>query len=184
MVNVPPPKPPVTRPVVPGAVRPVLLHDAARPKVVFAQLASRPLAKPLVARAEAPPHAPAGVPTDAHARKAPKEERREDPLDPAVRQLAHLAPPPPPPPCISPTAEAAIAPRTRVSLEELLPQLVRRIAWAGDRRRGSVQLELGAGPHAGAIVTVHADDGRVRVEVQGSDELRARIAAAGLPVDG
>jgi hypothetical protein len=65
-------------------------------------------------------------------------------------------------------------------MEELLPQLVRRIAWAGDRRKGSVQLELGAGSkYAGTTVTVHADDGRVRVEVQGSgvEDLRARINA-------
>jgi hypothetical protein len=68
--------------------------------------------------------------------------------------------------------------RAKISLEELHPQLVRRIAWAGDRRRGSVQLELGAGPHAGTTVTVHADDGRVRVQLEGSgaDALRARIA--------
>jgi hypothetical protein len=62
-------------------------------------------------------------------------------------------------------------------MEELLPQLVKRIAWAGDRRRGSVQMELGAGRHAGTTVTVHSDDGRVRVELQGHhvEELRTRI---------
>jgi hypothetical protein len=64
-------------------------------------------------------------------------------------------------------------------MEELLPQLVRRIAWAGDRRRGTVHMELGAGRHAGSTVTVHADAGRVRVEVQGAeaDDLRSRIQA-------
>lgn len=150
--------------------------------MLFAQLASRPLAGHPEAHAEVPaPHRPAVHAPAEHGRKEAKEERREDPLDPAVRQLAHLAPPPQAQ--VSAPVDAAIAPRARVSLEELLPQLVRRIAWAGDRRRGSVQLELGAGPHAGTIVTVHADDGRVRVEVQGSDELRARIAAAGLPVE-
>lgn len=63
-------------------------------------------------------------------------------------------------------------------MEELLPQLVRRIAWAGNGRRGSVQMELGAGPHAGTTITVHADDGRIRVELQGAgaDALRSRIA--------
>lgn len=75
-------------------------------------------------------------------------------------------------------------------MEELLPQLVRRIAWAGDGRRGSVQLELGAGRHEGTVVTVHADDGRVRVELDGAhvDELRSRIKARlerrGLSVEG
>ena len=63
-------------------------------------------------------------------------------------------------------------------MEELLPQLVRRIAWAGDRRRGTVQLELGAGPHAGTTITVHAEEGRVRVELEGpAGELRERILA-------
>ena len=68
------------------------------------------------------------------------------------------------------------------SLEELLPALVRRIAWAGDRHKGTVRLELGAGVHAGTTVTVHADGGRVRVELGGAegpdlDGLRARIDA-------
>ena len=78
-----------------------------------------------------------------------------------------------------PPAFQEIAPRARVSLEELLPQLVRRIAWAGDRKHGSVQMELGAGRYAGTTVTVHAEGGRVRVELRGADveELRARIDA-------
>jgi hypothetical protein len=51
------------------------------------------------------------------------------------------------------------------SLEDLVPALVRRIAWAGDRHRGSVRLELGAGELAGATLLVHADGGRVRVQM-------------------
>ncbi len=84
---------------------------------------------------------------------------------------------PPPPLEASPSAPAEAAPRAPLSMEDLLPQLVRRIAWAGDRRRGTVHMELGAGRHAGSTVTVHADDGRIRVEVQGADadDLRARI---------
>lgn len=187
-MNLPPPKPPATRPGVPGASPPVLLHDARRPKALFAQLVARPMAGRTVLPGAAhpePPRMEAGL--RAHApghgsKEKEKEERRDDPLDPAVRQLAQLGPPPQQS-APATTVDAAIAPRARVSLEELLPQLVRRIAWAGDRRRGSVQLELGAGPHAGTVITVHADDGRVRVEVRGSEELRARIAAAGLPVE-
>lgn len=82
------------------------------------------------------------------------------------------------------------APRARVSMEELLPQLVKRIAWGGDRRRGAVQLELGAGKHAGTIVTVHSDAGRLRVEVQGGPEdallkrrIEARLVRQGLDVE-
>ena len=113
-----------------------------------------------------------------------REPEAIDPLDPAARHMAQLAPPPPfasvAAPLTSPTAGEGIAPRARVSMEELLPQLVRRIAWAGDRHKGTVQLELGAGRHAGTIVTVHADAGRVRVELQGAgdvDALRARLDA-------
>jgi hypothetical protein len=78
------------------------------------------------------------------------------------------------------------------SLEELLPALVRKIAWAGDRNKGTVRLELGAGAYAGTTVTVHADGGRVRVELGGSegpdlDRLRTRLDARlrghGLDVD-
>ena len=118
-----------------------------------------------------------GEPTE----DAPRELRdRFDPLDPATRQAAQLAPPSNvavAPPDALQQAGAEIAPRARVSMEELLPQLVKRIAWAGDRRRGSVQLELGAGRHAGTVVTVHAEDGRVRVELDGgnADELRSKI---------
>ena len=104
-----------------------------------------------------------------------------DPLDPEMRRAAQLAPPQLAPPAqttaAAPLGQEDVAPRARVSMEELLPQLVKRIAWAGDRRRRSVQLELGAGRHAGTVVTVHSDDGRVRVELAGTgaDELRERI---------
>ncbi len=119
---------------------------------------------------------------------------RFDPLDPATRHAAQLGPPQLPsaaqPVAVQPAVqEAELAPRARVSMEELLPQLVRRIAWAGDRRRGSVQLELGAGRHAGTVVTVHADDGRVRVELDGRDvdelrsKIRARLERHGLAVE-
>jgi hypothetical protein len=126
-------------------------------------------------------HAKRAEVSNAHAEDDGRENKRGfDPLDPAARQAAQLAPLlPTNPNAPLPTDPSAIAPRARVSMEELLPQLVRRIAWAGDRRKGTVQMELGAGRHAGTVVTVHADDGRVRVELQGADveELRSRIDA-------
>ncbi len=79
------------------------------------------------------------------------------------------------------------------SLEELLPALVRKIAWSGDGRRGSVRLELGAGALSGATLLVHADGGQVRVALQAPpvtdlEDWRARIAgrlaAKGLDVLG
>jgi len=110
-----------------------------------------------------------------------------DPLDPETRRYAQLAPPSfaHAGPLAPATSVDDVAPRARVSMEELLPQLVKRIAWAGDKRRGSVQMELGSGPHAGTVVTVHADDGKVRVELQGDDSggLRQRLEARGFTVE-
>ena len=114
-----------------------------------------------------------------------------DALDPSARHAAHLAPPITSAlaPAMSATASEPLRAR---SLEELLPALVRRIAWAGDRHKGTVRLELGAGVHAGTTVTVHADGGRVRVELGGAegpdlDRLRtrldARLRAHGLDVE-
>jgi hypothetical protein len=96
-----------------------------------------------------------------------------DRLDPSARHAAHLAVPggySMSPSAIDPAANAsADAPVRARSLEELLPLLVRKIAWAGDRHKGTVRLELGAGAYAGAIVVVHAEGGRVRVEIGGNE---------------
>jgi hypothetical protein len=115
---------------------------------------------------------------------ASKAEREEvDWLDPSARHAAQLAPPALGPGGIEPpSAASANEPLRARSLEELIPALVRRIAWAGDRHRGTVRLELGAGAYAGTTVTVHADGGRVRVEIGGSegpelDRLRTRLDA-------
>lgn len=113
---------------------------------------------------------------------APKtRDDMSDWLDPAARHAASLAPPLTSAPAQVEPASAETAMRAR-SLEELLPALVRRIAWAGDRHRGTVRLELGAGAFAGTTVVVHADAGRVRVEIGGRegpdlDRLRARLDA-------
>lgn len=104
-------------------------------------------------------------------------------LDPSARQLAHLAPPGTlgQPPLDAPSLPTLEPIRAR-SLEELLPALVRKVAWAGDRHKGTVRLELGAGAYAGTTVTVHADGGRVRVELGGHEgpeleRLRSRLDA-------
>lgn len=116
---------------------------------------------------------PASEPTDD---QSPRDRAGDEMLDPAVRQAAMLAPPQAPV-VASSAAEEVGAPRARMSLEELMPLLVRRIAWTGDRHRASVRLEIGAGAYSGATLLVHADAGRVRVEVSGAgaDELRARL---------
>jgi hypothetical protein len=42
---------------------------------------------------------------------------------------------------------------------------VRRVAWSGDGKRGTARLEIGAGALEGATLLVHADGGRVRVQL-------------------
>jgi len=120
-----------------------------------------------------------------HAKGKGHHQGAADPLDPETRRFAQMAPPTFTASAPAAPVDHAIAPRARVSMEELLPQLVKRIAWAGDKRRGSVQMELGSGPHAGTVVTVHADDGKVRVELTGDDSgaLRQRLEAKGFHVE-
>ncbi len=117
-----------------------------------------------------------------------------DPLDPVARQAAQLAPPMA---SMNPAGAAEVADTpaaaARTSLEQLLPALVRRVAWSGDGRKGTVRLELGAGGMAGAEVVVESDEGRVRVQLRapaGVDgeawrrRVEGRLTARGLRVDG
>jgi hypothetical protein len=128
-------------------------------------------------------------------------------LDAAARQAAHLAPPLAPSPAIvgatqlpmltlptlaSTTSAATSGPSALTSLEEILPALVRKIAWSGDARRGAVRIELGAGALAGATLLVAADRGRVQVTLSAQadvelepwrERIAARLAARGLDVD-
>ena len=77
------------------------------------------------------------------------------------------------------------------SLEELLPELVRKIAWSGDAHRGAVRLEVGAGALAGATLLVQAEGGRVHVTLHAPGDanaeswrgrIEARLSARGLDV--
>ena len=80
----------------------------------------------------------------------------------------------------------------RGALAELMPAVVRRVAWSGDARRGSVRMELGEGALAGATLIVHAEGGRVQVGLDTPvgvdaeawrDRLSARLEARGLDVE-
>jgi hypothetical protein len=82
--------------------------------------------------------------------------------------------------------------RSAVSLEDLLPILVRRVAWSTDGKRATARLEIGSGDLAGATLLVHADAGRVRVQLEvpaGADarswreRIVRRLAAREIPVD-
>lgn len=70
----------------------------------------------------------------------------------------------------------------RASLEDLLPVLVRRVAWSSSGGGGCARLELGAGSLAGAVIVVRADAAGVRVKLMGPPGMdlgpwRERIAA-------
>jgi hypothetical protein len=117
----------------------------------------------------------------------------EPPLDPTARQAAQLAPPVAASPAFeSITGSGALEAHARASLEGLLPALVRRVAWSGDGRRGTVRLELGGGELAGGTLLIHADSGRVAVHLsapggtnlaQWRDRIAARLTARGLDVE-
>jgi hypothetical protein len=131
---------------------------------------------PLVLAARAEPSRQAAA-AQGRERVAPSPAAKDDdPLDPLRRHRASLASPDllalPSAVAISDplasapaTGAAASSLRAAASLEDLVPALVRRIAWSGDRHRGSVRVELGAGELAGATLLVHAEGGRVRVHL-------------------
>jgi hypothetical protein len=114
-------------------------------------------------------------------------------LDPVARQAAMLAPPQTTMTTAPVEREMAAAQtNARVSLEELVPQLVKKIAWSGDAQRGMVRMELGAGDLAGGTLTVSAENGRVSVHVAappGTDanewksRISSRLQARGIAID-
>ncbi len=124
----------------------------------------------------------------------------DDPLDPIHRQRAAFAPPnwsnanvviaqPG-----TPAAQNAVPPelvRAQASLEDLIPELVRRVQWTGDGRKGTVRREL-AGAMAGSTLLVSADAGRVRVHLDvpagvdargWQERITQRLAARNIPTD-
>ena len=89
------------------------------------------------------------------------------------------------------TGDAPIA-RARTSLEELLPGMVKRVAWSGDGKRGAVRMELGSGELAGGVLFVEAEGRAVRVRLDApagvstaswQATIRARLEARGLNVE-
>ena len=136
------------------------------------------------AKCSVPKASPAAFAEVMHATER-ERRHRDDPADPHLRHAAQLGPPPglAQGEIVSQaTAPAPVGGPARASLEDLLPALVRRVAWSGDGRRGTVRLELGSGVLAGAELVVHAEEGHVRVQLRapaGVDlgPLRERIAA-------
>jgi hypothetical protein len=157
--------------------------------------------KPLVATNGCKTQAAAGhavvvAPHHEHEPEGHKHSRarrdEDDDLDPAARQAAQLAPPVMAQPMAEAAGPGAAGTNARVSMEELLPALVKKIAWSGDAQRGTVRMELGAGELAGATLMVSSEGGRVRVQLQappGTDvrswreRLRGRLEAKGLSIE-
>ena len=156
-----------------------------------------------MAAAGAHPHSVAPGPGFSHApaprKDADRDPRREDDaLDPLARHAAQLAPPsilaPPSPAQLAPTPDPGGAPalRAMTSLEEILPQLVRRLSMTGDGKRGAIRVEIGSGALAGSTLLVSAEEGRLRVELSlpasvdataWRDRIATRLSARGLTVD-
>ena len=125
-----------------------------------------------------------------HERHRPGPERFTEPdlpaaldavLDPLLCQMAVQ-------PGITPAVELPLAGTgapaalpLHEDLQNLLTGLARRVAWGGDRRKGSARIELGEGALAGATLVVHAEEREVRVDIElpagaGSGGWPARIA--------
>jgi hypothetical protein len=124
-----------------------------------------------------------------------RRHEQDDALQPDARRAARLGPPSatalPVQAPIEPAAPRPIGVEApaRASFEDLLPALVRKVAWSGDSRRGSIRLELGAGALAGATLLVQAEDGRVCVRLSAPpgvdldgwrERIACRLAARGL----
>lgn len=90
---------------------------------------------------------------------------------------------------------AAVAPPSvaaPVALDPLVAELLRSIAWGGDRRRGTARLELGSGRYRGLSVKVEAVGDSLQIDLEapaGVDaaalgaRLVERFEARGLRVD-
>lgn len=92
-----------------------------------------------------------------------------EPLDPLARTLAvpfARAVEPPPAPRQGPG----------VALPDtvLLEQLVKRLSFGGNGRRGAARIELCAGSLAGATLVVHAEGRELTLQIDGADPIQAR----------
>jgi hypothetical protein len=152
------------------------------------------IAQPPAGRRDAGVHAASGDDVERRVGRATSREEPDflgahRPISGAFGEafsLTHL------PSAVPLAGEVAPSARAAASLDDLLPSLVRRIAWSGDRRRGTLWLEIGAGELSGATLLVEAEGGRVRVRlevppgVNGCEwqrRIAGRLAARGVATD-
>ena len=99
------------------------------------------------------------------------EPGRESRLDPLSCQLAchgafqHALTPTVAHPLPGPAQPPAVLPPS-ADLQQLLTGLARRVAWGGDRRKGTARIELSEGALAGATLIVHTEQRSVSVELE------------------
>ncbi|HET9930986.1 MAG TPA: hypothetical protein VFQ35_09875 [Polyangiaceae bacterium] len=80
---------------------------------------------------------------------------------------------------VNPVALQAPAPPQEVSPSPVwVSETIRRIAWGGDRQRGTARVELGAGPYAGSALQVHAEGGALSLEITAPPGVDAGALAA------
>lgn len=200
-------KPPAAGAHAPTATMPSAAPGGAPARKFRDVMAQRPTALPGGPAGALPvPVLPSGVPAAAHALLGPPGGHALDPralertrhadqahagsrpeddaLDAHARQAAQLAPPLLDMPVLTTTTVVLMQAVHQASLEALLPQLVRHIAWSKDgARKGTVRMEFGAGALAGGSMVVHADNGKVAVQLDvpaGQDHAawQTRIRAA------
>lgn len=116
-----------------------------------------------------------GEPMDRKDEREPTSSPLDPTVDPLLCQLAMNYAPASfvqqnPAPTLAPSALPL-----RDDLQNLLSGLVRRVAWGGDRRKGSARIELSEGALAGATLVVHAEQRSVSVEL----ELPSGVTAQG-----
>jgi hypothetical protein len=157
------------------------------PSSVFRGLLRSPLSAPHSARRPAADAGrPIGAQTDregphakhpSHPRRAeeagsepPSDGGKEGLLDPLSCVMAgQMAGHPGITPAFAQPAPASAAPAAlplREDLQNLLTGLARRVAWGGDRRKGSARIELSEGALAGATLVVHTEQRSVSVEIE------------------
>lgn len=181
-------------------------HKIINPITEFKELIrvlSRPRSEPAAAagplstgREIEPSAAPSGgvAPAVSASGRSPPERTFPAPLDEPGRSEAQPSEWLSPPPSLEPYAVLlgslsafqgeVVAPAAAGGAlpERLASEIVRSIAWGGDRRRGAARIELGGEQFGGTRLVIEVDGDRLRLSLDAppgvdADALRARLSA-------
>jgi hypothetical protein len=178
----PPPKPLVAvRGVFPPLLAPPNPTNPTQPQLAPPSPAPQPH-EPLL-----PSPSPLAAPHTHEELPERRDDRRSYPSRPAIDPFLAPAPIAVEIPMAPPPAPAA------TPVLDVFSELVRKVAWSRDGRRGAVRLELGGSSFAGATLLVEADElGRIQVRIDAPggldatewcERIRARLAARGLEAE-